>query len=367
MSRIDNSSADESPADRANAQRDEFLNTFNRLEQEAEAKAEAVHAKLLATQLELDRAAARGRVVRGIITLASGFIFVAGASSLYLYFRGGDQYLEITQNPIIAYGLIGMFLGATGLMVLGVNKARADISFLDLDNRRTNSPKSSSSPNAEDQRLRDEYFAYVPGQSKSVEYANEAVDMVRTPFEQHIIFTIGSLNEQMKVADMKSSHLLDRGAKYIKNGIMFYVASILIFQLAGHLVGVSNLMVAGIVSCSLTFLVIEFLAAWFLRQYKAFVDSSTNLLRVISIYNSILLSYHGIKEFAPTGEGMGDKMRAEILEILSREIKWPHPTPLKGGDVSHMVEMFDSLGIFMERTKGVFQKPASKPAEEAAV
>jgi hypothetical protein len=369
MSSTDNSSADESHAERLRQIRKDVLETVNAAQAEADAKIEAIQARVNAELMsgQTARDSARARVIRSIVSLASAFIFIGCAFAIYLYSQNSLALLDSLRSPIVALGLLGMFIGASGLMVLGVYKAKADITFLDIDSRRASNQKNASAPNIEEQRLRDAYFEYVPGKPNPVAQANATADIFRTPFEQHLIFTIGSLNERMRITDMKSSHLLDRGTMYIKNGIIFYVVSILLFQIAGHYIGVSNLMVAGMASCSLLFLVIEFLATWFLKQYKAFVDASTNLLRVISIYNSILLSYHGIKEFAPTDEGRGDKMRKEILEILSREIKWPQPTQVKGGDASHMVEMFDSLGLFMERAKGVFQKPAPKAAEEEAV
>ncbi len=152
---------------------------------------------------------------------------------------------------------------------------------------------------------------------------------------------------------------------YIKNGIFFYVLCIVVWQVYAALSsGVTSFMIYGMVSCTLTFLVVEFLAAWFLRQYRSYVDASAHLVRVRSIFQRYLLSYLGMKEFAERdGSGLA-KMRAEVLKVLSQEIKWPDPARGAKADFNHMNEMFDAVSQILVKAKDVI-KPTSRVGEDA--
>lgn len=169
-------------------------------------------------------------------------------------------------------------------------------------------------------------------------------------FEQYIKSIIRSLDMNIELADNKASLLLDKGTAYLWRGIMFYVVSIVVWQVSTSYFSVGPYAVWGMISCSMTFLVVEFLAAWFLRQYKSFTDSSFNLVRVKSVFNRYLLSYFAIKEFSDSSMHLVD-MRVQMLKVLEDDIKWLEPVAQKTGDLNHMVAMFESVSGLVEKLK----------------
>ncbi|MBK5525350.1 hypothetical protein JFT91_26235 [Pseudomonas sp. TH08] len=171
-----------------------------------------------------------------------------------------------------------------------------------------------------------------------------------TGFERHMSSLVRSLDLHINLAENKASLLLDKGTTYLWRGIFFYICSIVVWQVTTSLYEVGKFAVWGMISCSLTFLVVEFLAAWFLRQYKSFTDSSFNLVRVKSVFNRYLLSYLAIKEFSNSGEHLVD-MRAQMLKVLEEDVKWLEPAPQKSGDLNHMIAMFESVSGLVEKLK----------------
>lgn len=169
-------------------------------------------------------------------------------------------------------------------------------------------------------------------------------------FEQYMAGLTKSLETHINVSETKASLLLDKGTTYLWRGIAFYVLSIVVWQVVTSLFKVGEFAVWGMVSCSLTFLVVEFLAAWFLRQYKSFTDASFNLVRVKSVFNRYFLSYLAIKEFSISNEGLTE-MRAQMLKVIEEDIKWLEPAPQKLGELNHMVAMFESVSGLVEKLK----------------
>ncbi len=183
----------------------------------------------------------------------------------------------------------------------------------------------------------------------------------RDRFEKYMREIVLSLDSQINLSERKASILLDKGTSYIRNGIIFYVLSIIAWQIIERNAPLSTIAILGMVSCSLTFLVIEFLAAWFLRQYRSFVDASTNLIRVKSVFNRNLLAYFAMKEFSldEDMEAM-TSIRTELLAILSQDIKWPDIHVGPPGDFNHMMEMFDSFTKFVDKAKGLVRPEKSE-------
>ncbi len=180
--------------------------------------------------------------------------------------------------------------------------------------------------------------------------------------EHYIHGITKSLDRHIELSEKKASKLLDTGTMYLRRGIYFYVASIFVWQVVAHVWGVDKQLIFGVVSCSLTFLVVEFLAAWFLKQYRSFIDSSIQFMRVKSVFDRYLLSYYAVKEFSNDGsEGLAES-KAQVLKVLAEEIKWPEALTTKAGDMNHMVQMFDSLAGVLEKMKKVSAK--NEKAEE---
>jgi hypothetical protein len=221
--------------------------------------------------------------------------------------------------------------------------------------REFQSPSSNSSPSTESTlEVKDEYTAEVVQKTPAI----------TSRFESYIYFLVKDLDFQIVTFDKKASELLDTGIKILLWGIGVYVISIGLWQYLLKYQYVGEYAVIGMVSGTLAFLVVEFLAAWYLRQYKGFVDSSANLVRVRSLFNRYLLSYHAIKEFSDESESLS-LVRGQLLKVLEEAVKWPEPVSLKAGDLNHMVAMFESVSSLVEKVKstsdkGVDEKPKGK-------
>jgi len=160
------------------------------------------------------------------------------------------------------------------------------------------------------------------------------------------------LQDKASNADAKASLLLDRGVAYSKLGILFFIISIIVWQVLAWQHGFKNQFIYGIVSCSLLFLTIEFLSAWFLRQYVQFVDTSTYLMKVKSIFDRYLLTYLVVLDAKV--QTLPDKTAAAgVLQILKDEIKWPDMQPGKTTDITFAREMMDSLASLAKALSGI--------------
>lgn len=229
----------------------------------------------------------------------------------------------------------------------------APSSFVDIDER-----ASSNRIDAQVSELRYEFQQFKAAIDKE---ANQSLDEAKdetkvelhefSAIEYYIHRLIKSLDKHIETSEKKASKLLDTGTLYLRRGIYFYVASILVWQIVAHAWGVDKPLIYGVVSCSLTFLVVEFLAAWFLKQYRSFIDSSIQFMNVRSVFDRYLLSYYAIKEFSVEGSEGHAESKAQILRVLAEEIKWPEALNSKAGDMNHMVQMFESLAGILDKVK----------------
>ena len=261
---------------------------------------------------------------------------------------------------VVATGLgAGAVLFAVLQYQMFVNKQPLSSSFVDIDER-----ASSSKIDSRLSELRQEFLQFKASRDSGVNKTQEeaVVDVPKAEFHQssaveyYIHGLTKSLDMHIETSDKKASKLLDTGTMYLRRGIYFYVASIFVWQLVAHIWGVNKPLIYGVISCSLTFLVVEFLAAWFLRQYRSFIDSSVQFMKVKSVFDRYMLSYYAIKEFSVEGaEGMAES-KIQILKVLAEEIKWPEALNSKSGDMNHMVEMFESLSGILDRVKKVSTK-----------
>ena len=153
------------------------------------------------------------------------------------------------------------------------------------------------------------------------------------------------LTEQAHTADKKASILLDKGTAYSKGGITFFISSIIIWQILSWATEFQQQYIYGIVSCSLLFVFIEFLAAWFLKQYRHFVDTSTYLIKVKSIFDKYMLSFLTISSL---GGNDGNEKYKAMLKILEDEIRWPETYLLKNADISFAKEAMENDDSFCQ-------------------
>lgn len=165
-------------------------------------------------------------------------------------------------------------------------------------------------------------------------------------FKAYFLDIKNVLEEKSRVSDEKASILLDKGTRYARNGIFFYIITIIIWQIAAWVSGgFKPQFIFGIVSCSFMFIFIEFLSAWFLRQYRHFVDTSTYLIKVKSIFDKYLLVVLYAKE--DEGKVASDK----IFKYLSEEIKWPDINKFTKEDINFAKEALETATTMMKTLK----------------
>ncbi|MES2207283.1 MAG: hypothetical protein V4525_10900 [Pseudomonadota bacterium] len=158
------------------------------------------------------------------------------------------------------------------------------------------------------------------------------------------------LEQKAAIADEKASILLDKGANYSRLGITFFIISIIGWQILTHFSGFHIQHIYGIVSCSLLFIFIEFLSAWYLKQYRQFIDTSTYLIKVKSIFDKYMLVYLATKEATSLGHD-AKKSSLHLIEMLRADIKWPESYLTKNADLSFAKEALETINLFAKNMK----------------
>lgn len=169
-------------------------------------------------------------------------------------------------------------------------------------------------------------------------------------FENYFNDIRSVLIEQAHTADKKASILLDKGTSYSRWGIIFFMIAIVAWQVLAWITGFKEQYIYGIISCSLLFVFIEFLSAWFLKQYRHFVDTSTYHIKVKSIFDKYMMSFLAIKTLGSDSENQESKYQA-MLKVLEEDIKWPETYLLKNGDVSFAKEALETMTHFAKAMK----------------
>lgn len=184
-----------------------------------------------------------------------------------------------------------------------------------------------------------------------------------TPFETHTSNVLKSLSAYATSSEITATKLLDKGVAFMAGGLIFYVLAIVVWQIFANFTHPDpHVMYVGMAACSMTFIVVEFLAAWFFKQYRYYVEVSLSCLRVRSVYDRYLLGYYSLREFKGEGE---DGIRAQMTEILKEDVSWP---TYKGGmenDFNYMIESMGAAYTSMDKMKGIFQPDKkTKPKAE---
>lgn len=158
------------------------------------------------------------------------------------------------------------------------------------------------------------------------------------------------LEQKAAVADEKASILLDKGSNYSRFGITFFIFSIVAWQLIAHIFGFHVQHIYGIVSCSILFVFIEFLSAWYLKQYRQFIDTSTYLIKVKSIFDRYMLVYWASREASELSQ---DKRKSvvQLIDLLRQDIKWPETYLTKNPELSFAKEALETMTLFVKNVK----------------
>lgn len=186
-----------------------------------------------------------------------------------------------------------------------------------------------------------------------------------TPFEAYISNILKSLSAYATSSEITARKLLDKGVAFMAGGLVFYVLAIVVWQVFANLTKPDpHVMYVGMAACSMTFIVVEFLAAWFFKQYRYYVEVSLSCLRVRSVYDRYLLGYYALREFE--GEG-GVGARNQMAEILKEDVKWPTYKGSVANDFNYMMESMGAAHTSIEKMKEIFQpKQKAKPKADEA-
>jgi hypothetical protein len=292
-------------------------------------------------------------------------LMYAGLGIPFLLRTQSDILLILKDQSPTILGVVSAFIGLS--LALGemtkLKRLRREERFIDVDEKRGGSDSKfqahilseirtikSQSENLSTEKVEDLVSKFV--EKKSI----DNTDMFDS-FENYFNEIRGVLIEQAHTADKKASILLDKGTAYSKGGITFFITSIVAWQILSWLTEFKEQYIYGIVSCSLLFIFIEFLAAWFLKQYRHFVDTSTYHIKVKSIFDKYMMSYLAIKSLGGSSSDEEQKYQA-MLKILEEDIKWPESYQLKNGDVSFAKEALETMTHFAKAMKSEVKNQA---------
>lgn len=338
--------------DEARNQTDEFEEELERHRHRDRQRELEIELELSRRREEFDKSERKNILVKKFIatfTILAGMIGVLGISYRILQgSRLGELILSGWTAPAIVTSLVIMILSRIWTDTWGQD----DNSFVELDKRARN----------EKTRYRtskfDTLIATINDSVKDVESPGKSKERSRTiagglSFVEQMRAVIESLDYQIDYAEQKASNLLDIGRRFVRWGIWLYVLSIVVWQI--YLWSVSFVInpgiIAGMVSCSLLFIIVEFLGAWYLKQYRHYGDSAFSYMKVRSSYNRYMLAYCAVVQFS------GDDLPAakdDILKVLAEPEKWPDFKEVTSNDFNHMLQSVESLGVVFEKLKGVF-------------
>lgn len=201
---------------------------------------------------------------------------------------------------------------------------------------------------------RQEFFDYDKIRDiveKTVASNKKNKDQNNATFITYFSSIVETLEAKADAADEKASILLNKGTAYSQGGIIFFILSIIIWQSLSWHNQFQTHFIYGIVSCSILFAFIEFLSAWFLRQYRHFVDTSTYLLRVKSILDRYLLTYLAAKEQAKADGSIDGKAFATLNLLLKEPIRWPETELFDKANTNFAKDAADSLTSLAKEVK----------------
>ena len=185
-----------------------------------------------------------------------------------------------------------------------------------------------------------------------------------TPFEAQASSILKSLSAYATSSEITATKLLDKGVAFMAGGLVFYVVAVIVWQVFANFTHPDpNVMYVGMAACSMTFIVVEFLAAWFFKQYRYYVEVSLSCLRVRSVYDRYLLNYYSLREFKGEAD---ESIRKQMAEVLKEDVNWPTYKGSVANDFNYMIESMGAAHTSMEKVKDIFQpkKKAKSKAEK---
>lgn len=256
--------------------------------------------------------------------------------------------------------LLGIILG---LYWIWAGEFLADrISFVELDERnRFEKSRNNTSPNHVIINNIVEQAADGKAQHKTIDGEKSRKAVSGFDFVEHMRSIIESLDYQIDYSEEKASRLLEVGRGFVRGGIWLYVINIVVWQAYLYYINfvISAGVIAGMVSSTMIFVIMEFLGAWYLKQYRHYGDSAFSYMKVRSSYNKYMLAYCAIVEF--TTDDL-PKAKEDMLRVLAESEKWPELKDVNSNDFNYMLQSVESMGTVFEKLKGVFGRSNSTGA-----
>jgi hypothetical protein len=284
-----------------------------------------------------------------VICVTVGTLLVAGG--------GPDQQLSDTLRLFLTPRYLGYALLGIGFVAYAYATARSVRikTFSEIDERVSREKDQDSSLGAITAELRQLSnvdridYAKIEEIIKSQVSASQSAAQA-SDYRGHFLALSKVLEEKARLSDEKASVLLDKGTFYVWVGIVFYLTSIALWQVIIAQATFRPEFIYGMVSCTFLFLFIEFLSAWFLKQYRHFVDTSTYLLKVKAIfdrYQLLFLAVAGQKK-----DLSDDDAKAKLISrALMDDIPWPNDAHLSKADVTFAREALVSLSSLVRATR----------------
>lgn len=280
--------------------------------------------------------------------LVSGSLLVA-LGVLRMYFLPQDTFFRVIVNlfdssdGMIFLGITVCAMAALFSVVTKKNiKNETPTNFIDIDNLESNVLKKLSSELDANNKQTIEQTIEQRLEAKLLERI-----LPEYSFPAYFSTMRSALDKQISNSDQKGSLLLDKGTNYARAGIIFYLVSIVAWQVALFGQDIKPQHIYGIVGCSLLFIFIEFLSAWFLKQYRQYVDTSTYLIKVKSTLERYILAYFAIHDASKGGVDYSN-----VVSMLSEEIKWPQSYLTKSPEIGFAKECLETSTQLIRSLRG---------------
>ena len=293
-------------------------------------------------------------LMRNPATWVAAFLMTGGL--LLIFGTGREAPLSESLTLLLTTRNLGfslLFFGTFAYAYAAITSLRATRSFIEIDERARESGRQQPLDVIAAELRELAQVERVDNSKVDEIFRNQVSSHIAVPvsdFRSHFISLSNVLEEKARLSDEKASVLLDKGTFYVWVGIVFYLGSIIVWQVVISQATFRPEFIYGMVSCTFLFLFIEFLSAWFLKQYRQFVDTSTYLLKVKAIfdrYNLLFLAIAGESKDLST-----DDAKAKIVSrALTDDFPWPADSHLSKADVAFAREALLSLSSLIRAAR----------------
>lgn len=229
-------------------------------------------------------------------------------------------------------------MGVIGVVIVYLSKK--DNKFLDIDEEKNENDKKTRKILAIHSKTEGDEFVK---QTLPLPPPQGCFFTAPCDFYSYFCTIVDYFDTQINAYNKKASVLLQDGKTYIISGVFFYAIVIIVWQMLIHGFGFNPEYIYGILSTSLLFIFIEFFGAWFLKQYKQFVDASTYLIKIKSNLQRYILVYLALRDAKEK-----DFDSSSLIALMQKEIKWPETYLLKNPDINFAKECLETAATLVK-------------------